>query len=222
MGKGTSNVGESYWVRLKIIGKTADIKIQANLVRTSDELVPYYLDTINKDFLGRPLTEYNQTQIHDIMDLIEYADSENGYIGTVLGVMSYRNISYNELVSELHGSFLETPAPLSSEELLQVQPIMMAIIIYALLGFMVYLTGRSPSYGIKREKVKKWFDEITTKPGKKEKSGESIKIYDRNLDGNLNSMAFNLHFSIPICRYRVKLVFGIRWWFWARTGSYSI
>ncbi|MHA1252179.1 MAG: hypothetical protein ACTSRP_19495 [Candidatus Helarchaeota archaeon] len=172
-----SNVGDSYWVRLKIVGKTADIRIQANLVRTSDELVPYYLDAINKDFLGRPLTEYNQTLIHDIMDLIEYADSENGYIGTVLGVMSYRNISYNELVSELHGSFLETPAPLSSEELIQVQPIMMAIIIYALLGFMVYLAGRSPSYGIKREKVKKWFDEITTKPGKKEKSEAVAESY---------------------------------------------
>ncbi|MHA1694972.1 MAG: hypothetical protein ACTSXT_08575 [Candidatus Helarchaeota archaeon] len=180
---GTSNVGESYWVRLNIINKISSINISANFVRMCDELVPYYLESQNKDFLGRPLTNFDPDLIHNITDLMTYANSTNGYIGKVVKIFEFKNLTYDDVVTQFGGSFLETPMGVSVNELMQVNPILLGIIIYGMTGFMIYIASRSPTFEYPRQKVKKWFDSITMKPGKKEeysKSYADLKIDTTN------------------------------------------
>jgi hypothetical protein len=166
---GVASIGlsdrDAYWVRMRIVAKNFDEDIQANMVQTSDYLALYYLETQNNDFFGRPQTEYNSS-IQTVMDLMEYANDTNGYLGTVLGVFGYRDLQFEDLVQQLGGSFLQTPTPLTDSEVMQVQSLFLGIIIYLLLIFMVYLSIRSPSYDVPRKKVNKWFDEVTESPKK--------------------------------------------------------
>ena len=182
---------EAYWIRCNITSNPHSIIPTVTMITVSKDFIPYYLENLNGDFLGRPGLEYNVNTTSTFYDLIMNANSTNGYLSAVLSMLKYRNSTFNYeyiatnifMYSDAgtnYGSFLSIPAPVYGTEIIQTQAFMLALLIYPLLGFALYATfhGTSGSYEFDPDKVRKWYEENTTYGGKKKSNkGDQSTAY---------------------------------------------
>jgi hypothetical protein len=164
----TVNGTSAFWYRIRIID-TGSITPTASTLKEATLRIPYKLRFESSDFLGRPIMlEYAD----DILTLEQcWANMDNGsYAGQFYGVMGAEGYGYSWYMN-YYGitEFAVVPNPVSTVDVISAQAIMMGIIIYTLLIVALYTATYSvkSKYQVSEDKVSKWYDEITQKPGKK-------------------------------------------------------
>jgi hypothetical protein len=162
------NGTSTYWYRIRIID-TGSITPTAMTLKEATLRIPYKLRFESSDFLGRPVME---DYADDILTLEQcWANMDNGsFAGQFYGVMGQEGYGYSFYMNYYNiTEFAVVPNPVSSFDVISAQAIMMGIVIYTLFLVSIYTASYSvkSKYQVSEDKVSKWYDDITQKPGKK-------------------------------------------------------
>jgi len=157
------------WYRMRVL-VSGTITPSAQAVEEATLRIPYKLYYSNTDMLGRPNLQLRALS-KEIFTLEQcWANMDNDtFAGQFYGVMSEEGFTYTHFVEENNLDYVGIPGPINSMDVLSAQSIMMGMVIYTLLIVAIYTASYSvkSKYQVSEDKVSKWYDEITQKPGKK-------------------------------------------------------